>query len=72
MPVGDVEAIAGRVTELLRNPERAGAFGRRGREIVENRFSCEAQLIALETLYARLLSTDGVGANRSPSSEGSM
>jgi glycosyltransferase involved in cell wall biosynthesis len=56
VPVGDVTAIADRVMALLENPDRAVAFGRRGRRIVEGRFSREAQLIAVEALYARLFS----------------
>ena len=63
VPVGDVQAIADRVTALLEHPDRAAAFGRRGRQIIENRFSCEAQLMALETLYARLLSRDWDATN---------
>jgi glycosyltransferase involved in cell wall biosynthesis len=55
VPVGDEKQIAERVIELLRNPEKAAAFGSRGRQTIEQHFSCEAQLAALEALYSRLL-----------------
>jgi len=52
---GDEETMAARITELLRNPERARAMGRRGREVVEQKFSPAAQLAQTEQLYDRLL-----------------
>ena len=54
-PPGDYEMIAGRITELLRNPERARSMGRRGRQVVEQKFSPAAQLAKTEQLYDRLL-----------------
>jgi glycosyltransferase involved in cell wall biosynthesis len=54
-PSGDYEKIAARITELLRNPERARSMGRRGREVVEEKFSPSAQLAKTEQLYDRLL-----------------
>lgn len=50
------ERMSERILTLLKNPEQAGAMGERGRSIVENKFSCEAQLAATEALYERLLS----------------
>ncbi|HEX8068931.1 MAG TPA: glycosyltransferase [Pyrinomonadaceae bacterium] len=55
VPVGDDEALAARVVELLRDPARAEAMGRRGREVVAQKFSCAAQLERTEQLYRQLL-----------------
>lgn len=63
-PPGDYEMMAARITELLRNPERARSMGRRGRQVVEQKFSPAAQLAKTEQLYDRLLSRVKV---RSPS-----
>ena len=52
---GDDEAMAGRILELLERPELARAMGARGRERVERRFSCDAQLAAVDEIYARAL-----------------
>ena len=52
---GDDEAMAARVVELLRDPERARRMGERGRRVVEEKFSCEAQLARTEALYESLL-----------------
>jgi L-malate glycosyltransferase len=60
VPAGDPEALASRVVSLLRDPERAAAMGRRGRRVVEERFSCAAQRARVEALYDA-----GLGA-RSP------
>ena len=54
-PPGDYEMMAARITELLRNPERARSMGRRGRHVVEQKFSPAAQLAQTEQLYDRLL-----------------
>src|SRR5205085_9609469 len=55
IPAGDDEAMATRIVSLLREPERARAMGRRGKQIVEENFSCEAQLARTLALYDRLL-----------------
>jgi glycosyltransferase involved in cell wall biosynthesis len=52
---GDYETMAARITELLRYPERARSMGRRGRQVVEQKFSPAAQLAQTEQLYDRLL-----------------
>ena len=52
---GDDEAMAARIIELLREPERARAMGQRGKSIVEEKFSCQAQLERTLALYDRLL-----------------
>jgi glycosyltransferase involved in cell wall biosynthesis len=55
MSPGDHEKLATHVIELLRDPERARAMGARGREVVKQKFSCEAQLARIEDLYSRML-----------------
>jgi L-malate glycosyltransferase len=55
VPAGDDEAMAQRIVTLLSNPDMAQAMGTKGRQVVEARFSCEAQLAAVEALYDRLL-----------------
>jgi glycosyltransferase involved in cell wall biosynthesis len=52
---GDDEAMAARITDLLLDPERARRMGERGRRVVEEKFSCEAQLSHTEALYESLL-----------------
>lgn len=52
---GDDETMAQRVIELLRNPVQANSLGSYGRQIVEDKFSCTAQLSQTEKLYDRLL-----------------
>jgi glycosyltransferase involved in cell wall biosynthesis len=52
---GDDAGMAARLVELLRDEERARLMGARGREIVEQRFSAEAQLLNTEALYERTL-----------------
>ena len=52
----DDEALANRLVELLQNPEKSNRFGRRGREIVEEKFTLAAQLAKTLKLYNELLS----------------
>lgn len=52
----DHEAMAARIIELLLDSEKAQEMGRRGRRIITEKFSCEAQLYRTENLYERLLS----------------
>lgn len=52
---GDDEAMATHIIGLLRDPERARLMGQRGRRIVQEKFSCAAQLQSTEALYERLL-----------------
>lgn len=52
---GDDGAMAARLISLLRDPEKARAMGERGRRVVKEEFSCEAQLARTEALYDRLL-----------------
>jgi glycosyltransferase involved in cell wall biosynthesis len=51
----DPEAMALRIVELLRDHKRAEAMGKRGRLVVEERFSCGAQRDRTLALYDRLL-----------------
>jgi glycosyltransferase involved in cell wall biosynthesis len=55
VPARDDEAMAARIIMLLDDPERARVMGARGRLIVKERFSCEAQLEQTVALYDRLL-----------------
>ena len=55
VPAGDHENMAARIITLLREPERARAMGHRGRLIVEEKFSCQAQLERTACLYDLLL-----------------
>src|SRR5262249_28268713 len=52
---GDDAALAAKVTFLLQNPDKALALGAAGRNIIADKFSCEAQLKNTEKLYERLL-----------------
>jgi glycosyltransferase involved in cell wall biosynthesis len=52
---GDDETMAERIASLLREPEKARAMGQQGKQVVEERFSCAAQLERTEELYDKLL-----------------
>jgi L-malate glycosyltransferase len=52
---GDDRALGERVAELLSDPACARRMGERGRRVVEERFSCDAQLAGVERLYEELL-----------------
>lgn len=52
---GDDTAMAGRIISLLRDPEQARVMGERGKQTVEEKFSCAAQLERTESLYDTLL-----------------
>jgi glycosyltransferase involved in cell wall biosynthesis len=52
---GDDEAMAWHIIALLRNPAQAAALGQYGQQVVEQKFSCAAQLAQTEKLYDRLL-----------------
>ena len=54
---GDDAAMAERLIWLLRDPEKARSMGAKGRRVVEEKFSCKAQLARTEELYERLLKT---------------
>jgi len=52
---GDDSMMAARLISLLREPEKARTMGDKGRQVVQEKFSCEAQLVRTEELYERLL-----------------
>ena len=55
VPSGDDEAMADHIIRLLRDPARARAMGKRGQEVVRERFSSERQLENTHNLYEKLL-----------------
>lgn len=55
VPVGDDEAMANRLLQLLRDKELQLRFGARGQAIVASKFSLAARLNQTESLYADLL-----------------
>jgi glycosyltransferase involved in cell wall biosynthesis len=55
VPPADSDALAQKITELLRNPGRAGQFARAARAKVGNTFSIEKMIAEYEALYDRLL-----------------
>lgn len=57
VPSGDDEEMAVRIVSLLRDPTRGAEMGRHGRHVVEENFTCEAQLARTEDLYEELLAT---------------
>ena len=52
------EAMAARIIALLSDDEQVRVMGERGRQLVEQKFSCAAQLSATEALYDRLLAAN--------------
>jgi L-malate glycosyltransferase len=59
VPSGDDRAMAERVIHLLQSPAEARELGMRGRTLVGDRFSREAQLKNTEELYGRFLTRIG-------------
>lgn len=55
VPPGDDVAMAARIVKLLRDAGLAREMGCAGRRVVEEKFSCEAQLARTAELYERLL-----------------
>lgn len=55
VPPGDDALMGERIALLLRGPERARLLGERGRLVVAEKFSCEAQLANAEAVYEQLL-----------------
>ncbi len=56
---GDDREMADRIAGLLQNPDLGRVMGENGRRVVEEKFSCAAQLKKTEILYANLLSPKG-------------
>lgn len=55
VPAGDDEKMAARIISLLNEPDHARRMGELGRRVVEEKFSCAAQLARTEALYEELL-----------------
>ncbi len=53
VPPGDPAAWAGRVVELLSDPERAAVMGRQGRRRVEDRYTLDKTVARIKGLYLR-------------------
>ena len=51
-PQGDVSAMAKAISGFWKNPELIDEFGRRGRQLVEGRFSLDAMLSGFDHVYA--------------------
>ena len=52
---GNDEMMAGRIISLLRDPQRAREMGEHGRQVVEQRFSAQAQLENTQQLYDQFI-----------------
>jgi glycosyltransferase involved in cell wall biosynthesis len=55
VPPQNPQAMAERIIELFNDADRGAAMGRAGRRVIEEEFSCEAQLRHTEELYERML-----------------
>ncbi len=55
VPSGDDEVMAARIISLLREPDKGRQMGENGKHLVQEKFSCAAQLSRTESLYERLL-----------------
>ncbi|HUS09698.1 MAG TPA: glycosyltransferase, partial [Pyrinomonadaceae bacterium] len=55
VPPGNHKMMADRIISLLNDPVLARQMGQAGLRIVKEKFSCEAQLNGIESLYARYL-----------------
>lgn len=64
VPAGDDELMAARIVALLDDDECARRMGERGRAIVEQTFSCDAQLRSTLALYDQLLAPERVPRKR--------
>jgi len=64
VPLGDVEALAGAIVELLVDRERAQRMGREGRRIALERFDERQVFARVQAQYARLLEAKGWSVSR--------
>jgi L-malate glycosyltransferase len=55
VPSGDDALMADRIISLLRDPSRAVTMGKLGRQVIDEKFSCDTQLRTTEALYEYLL-----------------
>jgi glycosyltransferase involved in cell wall biosynthesis/CelD/BcsL family acetyltransferase involved in cellulose biosynthesis len=59
---GDADALAAAIAGLLRDPDKAAAMGRGGRERQQHEFDLDLMVRRLEGIYERLLAPDADGA----------
>lgn len=59
IPAGDQRTVLTRIRELLAEPEKALALGRRGRELAERHFTVERMLEQYLALYHKILKLKG-------------
>ena len=57
VPSGNDQLMAQRIISLLRDSSMAQTMGQNGRRVVEEKFSCDAQLKHTEALYEKLLAS---------------
>lgn len=57
VPAADADAMASRICEVLRNPDRAIDLGRNARKAVESRFSLDKMVQEYESLYLHVLTS---------------
>jgi len=53
VPIGDVDKLAEGIARLLRDNDLRNSFGKRGRQVVEERFSLERMVDEIERLYQK-------------------
>jgi L-malate glycosyltransferase len=61
---GDDAAMAARLVDLLKDPERRAAMGHNGRRVVEERFSLQSRLANTSALYQKMLSRSSSAKDR--------
>jgi len=66
VPARDPRAMAGRLLELLDDPERRREMGDRGRELVRSEFSFGQQSARYEALFDELLAAVAVASSQHP------
>ena len=60
VPVGDGQALAAAILDLLADGEKAGRMGREGRRVALERFDERLVFAAVKSEYARLLAKAGL------------
>jgi glycosyltransferase involved in cell wall biosynthesis len=58
VPVGDTDALADRISQLLANPEHASSLGMKAQVKIRNEFRVEHMVTNYQQLYQRLIGTD--------------
>ena len=58
VPAGDDELMAERIIRLLKDPANARSMGEKGRQVIIDQFSCEAQRLRCEEVYQRILTNE--------------